>query len=112
MHVGQAEVATGVAVGEAFMVHAEEMEDGGLEIVDSDDIAGDLFAKFITGTMDDAALDSGPGEPAAKHLGVMPAPTNARVGLEGPRPNSVANTTSVSFIRPRSFRSLSRPAMG
>ena len=44
VHVGQAEVAAGVAVGEAFVVHTEEMEDGGLEIVDGDDIAGDLFA--------------------------------------------------------------------
>jgi hypothetical protein len=34
--VGQAEVAAGVAVGELEMVEAEQVEDGGVEVVEVD----------------------------------------------------------------------------
>ncbi len=34
MHVGEAEIATGVAVGEPFVVEAEEVENRGVQVVD------------------------------------------------------------------------------
>lgn len=34
MHVGQAKVSSGVAVSELLMIHAEQVEDRGVQIVD------------------------------------------------------------------------------
>jgi hypothetical protein len=45
VHVGEAEVAAGVVVGKAFVVEAEEVEDGGLEVVDVDFVFRDMEAK-------------------------------------------------------------------
>ena len=47
VHVGEAEVAAGVVVGETFVVEAEEVEDGSLEIVDVDFVFGDVEAELI-----------------------------------------------------------------
>ena len=40
MDVGEAELAALVAESEPFVVDAEEMEDGGVEIVDVDGVPG------------------------------------------------------------------------
>ena len=37
MHVGQAVVAAGVAIGEAFVVEAHQVQDCGVEVVDVDE---------------------------------------------------------------------------
>jgi hypothetical protein len=47
MHVGQPEVAAGVAVGELFVIEAEELEHGGMQVVDVDGVLGGLEAKFV-----------------------------------------------------------------
>ena len=36
MHVGQAEVAAGVAVGETLVVEAQQVQDRGVQVVDVD----------------------------------------------------------------------------
>ena len=36
MHVGEAEITAGVAVGEALVVNAEEVQDGGVDVVNID----------------------------------------------------------------------------
>ena len=38
MHIGEAEVAAGVAVGELFVFEAELVENGGVEVVEVDAI--------------------------------------------------------------------------
>ena len=63
MHVGEAEVATGVPVGQAFVIDTQKMQDGGLEIMHSDNVLGDVVSQFITCTMNHAALDSRTGHP-------------------------------------------------
>lgn len=45
--VGEAEIASGVVVGEAFVIEAEEVEDGGLEVVDVDFVLGDVEAEVV-----------------------------------------------------------------
>ena len=47
MDVGEAELAALVAEGEAFVIDAEEVEDGGVEVVDVDGVFGDGVAEFV-----------------------------------------------------------------
>ena len=47
MHVGQAEVAAGVAEGEAFVVEAEQVQDRGLQVVDVDRVLDDVEAEVV-----------------------------------------------------------------
>ena len=63
MHVSEAEVATCVAVGQAFVIDAEEVKDGGLKIVDGDNILGDVIPEFITLTMNHATFNPSTGQP-------------------------------------------------
>ena len=44
MHISQAEVATGVAVGQPLVINSQEMKDSRLKIVDGDNVLGDVIA--------------------------------------------------------------------
>ena len=55
MHVGQAEVAAGVAVGEPGVVEAEQVQDRGVQVVDVDRLLDGLVAEFVGGAVDVAA---------------------------------------------------------
>ncbi|KAJ3049450.1 hypothetical protein HK102_012501, partial [Quaeritorhiza haematococci] len=61
VHVGQAEVAAGVAVGEPGVVEAEEVEDRGVEVVDVDDVLDGLVAEVGVPTPDDGACPRSQG---------------------------------------------------
>ncbi|MFM1945457.1 MAG: hypothetical protein RI897_4439 [Verrucomicrobiota bacterium] len=50
--VGEAEVTSGVAEREAFVVEAEQVEDGGVEVMDVDGVDGGLEAEVIGGAVD------------------------------------------------------------
>ena len=71
VHVGEPEVAAGVAVGEAFVVQAEEMEYGGVEVVNADGVFDGVVAKVIGGPVHRARLHAAAGEPEGETLGVM-----------------------------------------
>ena len=47
MHIGEAAFEAVVVVAEAFVIEAEEVQDGGVEIIDAGDIDGCLPAEFI-----------------------------------------------------------------
>ena len=47
--VGEAIVATGVAIGQPGVVETEEVEDRGVEVVDMDDVAGDVDPMLVGG---------------------------------------------------------------
>ena len=63
MYIGQAEVSASVAVGEAFVVDTEEMEDGGVEIVDGDSVFDGPESEVIGGSVNGAAFDTATGHP-------------------------------------------------
>ena len=44
---GEAEVEAEVAEGETFVIDAEELENGGLEVVDVDGVFGDVEAEVV-----------------------------------------------------------------
>ena len=61
--VGQAVITAGVAVGQAFVVEAEEMQDRRVEVVDVDFILDRSKAEFVGRSVSGTALHAGPREP-------------------------------------------------
>ena len=82
VHVGEAEVAAGVVVGEAFVVEAEEVEDGGLEVVDVDLVLGDVEAEVV-GFAVGAGLGAAAGHEGGEGLRVVVAAGLAAEGGVG-----------------------------
>ena len=78
--IGEAEISTLEAVGHAGVIEAEEMERGGLEIVDVDGVGEDIDAEVIGFAVGDAWFDAPAGHPRGVSVGVMvPAPAFAVV---------------------------------
>ena len=61
--VGQAVITAGVAVGQAFVVEAEEMQDRRVEVVDVDFILDRSKAEFVGRSVSRATLHAGSREP-------------------------------------------------
>ena len=55
-HVREAIVTATVVIGESFVIDAEQVEDGGVEVVHVDFVSGDSGSEFVGFAMDDAAL--------------------------------------------------------
>ena len=55
------------------MVEAEQVEDGGVEVVNVDHVFDGLVAELVGGPEAEPMLDAGAGEPGGKALGVMVA---------------------------------------
>ena len=77
-HVGQAEVAAGVAVGELFVVEAQQVQDRGVQVVDVDLVFDGGEAEFVGGAVDVAALDAAAGQPHGEAVVVVVAAVEAR----------------------------------
>src|SRR5687768_13336421 len=73
MDVRQAEVAALEAVGEALVVEAEEVEDGGLEVVDVVLVLDHAEAQLVGLADDLAGLYAAAGEPHGVGVDVMVA---------------------------------------
>ena len=58
MHLGQAEVAAAVVVGEAGVVEPEEVEDGGVQVVDVHLVLLGFDAVLVGGSVPHAPLHS------------------------------------------------------
>ena len=74
--VGEAEVATGVAVGELFVIEAEEVEHGGVEVVDVDLVFDGLEAEVISRAVNVAAFGSAASHPSGEAVVVVVATVN------------------------------------
>ena len=71
MDISEAEVAALAAESEAFVVDAELVKNGGVEIVDVNFILGGVIAEVIGGTVGEAGLHSSAGHPHCKAVRVM-----------------------------------------
>ena len=104
--VGQSEVATGIAVGELLVVETQEVEDGGVEVVDSNPTFDGLEAELVGGSVDESSFHATAGHPhreaervmvaavavlgdgcpaelaAPDHQGVVEQPSTLQVGQE------------------------------
>ena len=51
MHIRQTIIAPGVAIGQLFVIDAEEVQDGGLEVVNMNGGADDAVAEVVAGAI-------------------------------------------------------------
>jgi len=61
--VGEAVVASSVAKRQAFVVHAEQMQERCMEVVHVDLVLSDGRSQFVGASVGDAALGSAAGKP-------------------------------------------------
>tara|TARA_A100001037_G_scaffold238378_1_gene217801 strand:+ start:383 stop:613 length:231 start_codon:yes stop_codon:yes gene_type:complete len=61
VHIGEAALDAVVVKGQLFVVEAQEMEHGGVKIMEGVDILGGLESEFVGGAMTDAGLNAGTG---------------------------------------------------
>ena len=71
MDISEAEVAALAAEGEAFMVDAELVKNGGVEIVDVNLVLNGVKAELVGGTVGEAGLHSTAGHPHCEAVRVM-----------------------------------------
>ena len=62
-HVCQAVVAAFVGIGQLAMVETQRVKEGGVEIIDADDVLDRLVAEIVRRAMHVALSESSPGEP-------------------------------------------------
>lgn len=69
MHVGQSTIDAIVTNGESRVVDAEQVQDGGMNIVDLSGVAAveRLIAPFVRGTVADTTANAGSAEPVGEH---------------------------------------------
>ena len=62
-HIRQPEVAALIPIREAFVVDAEKVQNGGVKIVDVNDIFHGVIAEVVGGAVGEARADAAAGEP-------------------------------------------------
>ena len=78
MHVGQAEAAALVEIRQAFVIHAEQAQHRGVEIVDVDAALRDVVAEIVRLAIDQAGLHAATGHPRGETARMMVAPVIVR----------------------------------
>ena len=71
MHVGQPEVAAGVAVGQPLVVEAEQVQHRGVKIVDVNRLVDNRPADFVGLTIRHPASHAAPGHPDRERIRMM-----------------------------------------
>ena len=74
MHIGEAEVAAIVTVGELFMVEAQLMENCGVQIVHVHFALHGVVAILVGVAVGETGLEAAAGEAHGKTIGVMVSP--------------------------------------
>src|SRR5262249_21145458 len=69
--IGQAEIATVVAVRQLLMIQADQMQDGRVQVVDADAVLDGLEADLVSRAVMDAALHSAAGHPDGERMRVV-----------------------------------------
>ena len=117
--VGQAEVAAGVAVGELRVVEAEQVQDGGVQVVDVDRVLDGLEAEFVGRAVGWPPLTPPPASQTVKPQWLWSRPLilpwlapALGSSTTGVRPNSPPQMTSVSSNSPRCLRSVEQGGDG
>ena len=108
--VGQAVVAAVVGVRELAVVEAQGVEQGGLEVVDGDDVLDGGVAEVVGRAVDVAPLEAAAGQPEREAVAVVVAavgPLRDRQAAELAGPEDDGRSSS-----PRCFRSWTSAALG
>src|SRR5262249_10855006 len=70
-HIGQAEVAAAIALGQLLVVDAQQMEDGRVQVVNVNAILDGVHAELVGRPVGQAALDPSAGQEHREAGGVM-----------------------------------------
>ena len=81
MHIGEPEAAALKAEGKAFVVDAEQVHHGGVEVVDVDTIAVDVVAEGVGFAVSRATFHAASRHPDGKAARVVVAPKIISVQL-------------------------------
>jgi len=73
VHVGETEVPSCVAVSELFVVESHDVQDGGMEVVDVDQVFHNVVTDVVGFAVNHAAAYISAGQPAGERVGVMRA---------------------------------------
>src|ERR1043165_4469710 len=76
--IGQPKLAAAEAIGQAFVIDAEAVQDRRVQVVDVDVILGDVVAVLVGAAVDDAALDAAASEPVGETAWMVIAAEIAR----------------------------------
>jgi hypothetical protein len=71
LDVGQPHVAPGMAIGQALVIEAEQVQNRGVQVVDVHGVFNGLIAQFVGLPIGDAQLHSATGQPDAESLVVI-----------------------------------------
>ena len=77
-NIGQPKIATIVTIGQAFVIDAQQVQNGGVQVVDADPIDHGLEADFVGLTVVNAAANTGPSQLGGEGVGIVIA---ARLGV-------------------------------
>ena len=113
MNVREAVVPAFVTVGELEVIHSQQVQERGVEVVHTHRVAGDVVAEVVGRSVHDAGLEAAAGRPNREAAGMMVAPEavflDLALAVSGAAKLS-AQMTMVSFSRPRCFRSFTSAA--
>src|SRR5687767_7420443 len=82
VHVGQPEIAAGMAEDQSLVIESEQVQNGRVEIVHMDGVLCDQTPVIISRAINGPPFDPAAGEPARKS-GVMMAASLRSVGVRG-----------------------------
>src|SRR5262245_17783311 len=71
VHVGQPHIAAAETIGKFFVVHAQQVQHSGVEIIDFDLVLDREIAVFVSGPINGAALDAATRQPNGEAEGVV-----------------------------------------
>jgi hypothetical protein len=84
VHVGESEVAARHAVGQLFVIEAQQLQDSRVQVVDVHPVLHGLEAEFVGGPVHLATFHPATGEPHREAPVVMVAAVDlARIGARG-----------------------------
>src|SRR5687768_7154193 len=109
--IRQAEIAAGVPEGELFVIHAELVENGGMQVMHLDGLFDGILPNIIRGAMHVAWLEPASRQPDAEAVAVMPATVRAFPGrrtpeLSGPHYDGLIQHAALLQVRDKSRNGL------
>ena len=108
MHIGQAEVAASVAVGQLLVIKAEQVEHRGVEVMDGDFVLDGGETEFVGRAVDLASLHAAARQPAGEAVVIVIAAVDL-AGV-GSRSGKLDGRSPSKFAAPQDERFIEQPA--
>ena len=69
--VGQAEVTSSIAIGQALVIKPQQVKQGGVEVVHMDLVLDRLVPELVGGAIGEAGLDAAASQPGREPVGIV-----------------------------------------